>query len=306
MTTILEWQQYISDNSADFVDGKFSRTSLRMLNAALRKISEDGPSWSHYKEFARVNLVVGEDFTTAAITLGGTTLTVAVTETLLAKYVTEEWDLLFDDEASLTFRLASLTDAQTVELLSGQQWLNATITAGNLAFVRSLYDLPGVPERVEEVRLSDSQSELTYLPPADFDRYKAINPPLTGEPLHFTTRGDQIEFWPALASDGSRQAVLISYVRRAPKYTSLDDTSTDVDWDDRFDNLLEAALDVEISNKLRGSSPIGLEAALLTYAQRLSQARASDSSRVETSSTMRLGGRPPLDEARLFRRNSAT
>jgi len=306
MTTLGDWKAYVSDNWSSAADGQSDRVILRWINSALRKLITDN-TWSFYKRRARINLNQAEAGVAITTTQASRLISLGGAEIFKQKYVDEQWDLHFDDDTKRTYRLKEVlgNDTQQARMIEEHKFVGASLAAAGYKFVRSVYPLPDRVHQVLHVQLDSLSVPLVDLLPSEFDDLKQDQPTLTGEPTHYTVRGGNLEVWPALDTATTLSAVALSLVRRPKVYTLSDSDDEELDWDDRYDDLLEAALDLEIATKGRGSTQLDAGLSLTLYTQRLATNKATDQGAIRQRRTMKFGSLGSfVDEHRLFRRRT--
>lgn len=299
MTTLADLKQYVADNAADMADGKANRVILRHVNNALRRVHA-AHAWSFYRGRAQIALEVAETGSALTCTNDSAELSLATgSEIFKAKYLSDEWDLVVTVEDDLVFRLSEILTPKTARLATGQKWIGTTASSLAYTWRRSVYALPEGTTKVRQAQLATSRVDLTYLSPPDFDRYKLDLPTDSGEPDVFTLRGEDLELWPTLGSTDTRQTLQISYDRQPTAFSSAAPDNAPIDFDPRFMDLMERALDMEIVTHHRGSTTLDPGAVARAYEERLQTHKASDEGRVPASGNMSLS--VPLNRARIER-----
>lgn len=289
MTTLADLKRYVADNAADMADGKADRVILRHVNNALRRVVL-AHAWNFYKGRAQIALEVAETGSALAATADSDVLTLAAgSEIFKAKYLSETWDLAITSAPDLLFRLSEINDPKTARLVTGQKWIGTTGSSLAYTWKRSVYPLPTGTRYVRQAQLSASRIDLAYLNPADFDRYKLDQPTDSGEPDSFTIRGDTIEVWPAFAATDTRQTLQLSYDRQPVAYTSASPDGAAVDFEERYMDLVERAIDVEIATHHRSSTTLDPGLALRAFEDRLQIHKAADEGRRPQATTLSLG-----------------
>lgn len=304
MATLGDWKTYVQDNAADMSDGKADRVTLRLINNALRTVATDH-HWGFYRGSQRINLDQAASGSDLSITTGTRQATLGSSEIWLQKWVDEGWYLSITAETRFLFELKEIVSPAVARLLDEQEYVASTVSSGAYKLLRSKYDLPRNTIELKEVRLG-SQSGFTYMSPVDFDRYREVNSTTFGQPTYFTIRADTLEVWPPLDTSTTRDAVLFTYTRRPDEYDAQSDEDTELDWDSRFDDLLEAALDCEIAYKLAGSTVIDPEKADMVYRQKLARYKAEDQGGMQSTTQFSLGPRNRLTERELARRTAVS
>lgn len=288
MATLGDLKSYAADMAADAADGKAARVILRHVNAALRRVS-NAHDWSFYAARYVIPLDVGVAGSALSAAASATEVTLGGAEVFLQRYVDEAWDLKITGEDNVLFQLASLVTPQRAQLATGQRWFASAASAVAWTMRRGRYSLPDGCREVREVMLSDSRVQLVYLRPDLFDGYKLDQPTLGGDPQHYTVRGNYLELWPALESTSTAQALLLSYRRQPVDFTSAMPDTTPVDFEARWNDLLERAIDVEVAAHHRGSHSLDPTATMRLYEERLGHYKSLDGVRVQQRRQFRLG-----------------
>lgn len=293
MSTLGQLRSYVADNAADMADGKADRVILRHVNAAVMRVFHAHP-WSFYRAVAQIPLDVGETGTALSCTADSNVVTLASTEVFKSKYLDEGWILDVDEDDDLLFTLAEIRDNQTAVLADGQKWIGTTASSLAYTWRRSVYPLPDLTREVSQVQLSASRVDVIYLRPDLFDRVKLDQPTDVGEPRHYTIRGRFMEVWPTLAPTATRQTMQVHYLRNPRRFTDSDADETAVDFDARYDDLIERALDMEIVTHHRPSTTIDPGLAMQAFADRLAVYKAADEGLATRPRNMSLGRTPSL------------
>lgn len=278
MTTLADLKSYAADVAADAADGKAARVLLRHVNNAIRRVSL-AHAWSFYAARHQIPLELAVDGSALTVTADSDELVLTGTEVFLQAWVDEEWDLLVGTTAHL-FRLRELVTPQRARLATGQEWIGTSASAQDYTFMRSVYPLPDGCREVKDARLGTSRILLHYLSPVQFDAYKHDEPSSVGQPLCFTVRGSKLELWPVFQSTDTRDTLLLSYQRQPVVYTSASPDTAPVDFEERWIDLLERAIDVEVAAHHKGSNTLEPGLALRLYEERLQVYKSLDGGRV--------------------------
>jgi len=279
--------QYCADYLADASDGKSDRVIRRLVNAALSDLYSAHP-WTRFQAAAHVPLSPGVENDDVSIAQDGTVLTFGATSPVLQRYLTEKWDLVLEGDASIAFRLGSIDSSTQARLANGQRWIAATAANQSHKWTRSVYPLPDGCKSIREILLSSSHAGLLPVLPTTLDAYRWDTPDYTGQPTNYAIRERELEVWPPLGPDQARESVLIAYDRQPAILTENTDENSHVDFDSRWDDLLEAAIDVVIATRHREQSRFDMAAVTQRYLRRLEKAKGEDSQRTPASPTFSL------------------
>lgn len=268
-------RRYVVDQAADMADGKASRQTTRILNAALRAVAH-AHDWSFYRDRQVIALDVGVAGSYLAVTQGSRefTLDSTQTEVFLQTWVDEGREFLVTGDSGILFTIDHLVGPFMARM--HQEWVEATDTVTTYTVLRSKYDLPATTVKLWEVMLSSSRQILVELTPADFDFRKLEQISTTGDPLYYTVRGDQIEVWPALGSSSDPAALLISRQKLPALINDSDVDDTDVDWPDRLADLLERAIDVQVLQFFKASTTLDPALTIKSYGETLARYKSAD------------------------------
>lgn len=290
MTTLGDLKQYTADVAADMADGKASRVILRHVNNALRRVFL-AHAWNFYRGRAQIALEVAETGSTLTATNDSDvlSLTAAGSEIFKAKYLSEKWDVSIAGDTNLLFRLSEIMTPKSARLAVGQKWIATTGSSKAYTWVRSVYPLPTGTRYVRQAQLSSSRIDLGFLNPADFDRYKLDQPTDTGEPDVFTVRGDDLEVWPPFGSSDTRQTLQLAYDRQPVAFTSASPDNSPIDFEERYMDLVERAIDVEVATHHRGSTTLDPSLTLRAFEDRTQIHKAADEGRRPRADSMTLG-----------------
>jgi len=290
MATLGQLREYVADNAADMSDGKADRVILRHVNAALMRVFHAHP-WSFYRDTAQIALDAAE--TGSAMTLTSDSKLISVTgEVIHRRYLDEGWLLDVTGEDDLLFSLASIEDNTHATLTT--EWIAATSATTAYTWRRHTYPLPELTREVAQIQLSGTKVDVTYVRPDILDRLRFDTPTDEGDPRHYTIRGRYLEVWPTPASTATRQSLQIHYTRNPRRFTSADPDETAVDFDTRYDDLIERALDLEIVTHHQGSTTIDTGLALQTYQERLAVYKSADEGLAVRPRNMTLRTAPSL------------
>lgn len=278
-------REYATDHAGSAADATAQREITRWINAALRLCAESH-EWSFLRDVVSVPLTVGVAGVYLAVTQDSDefTLDAAQSEVFLQTWVDQERILLVEDDPNQHFTLSAVIEPRRARLASGLMWTADSATGVSYTVVRSLYDLPALTREVKEARLASSRAVVAAMTATDFDNHKLNQMSQTGSPLYYTVRGDSIEVWPPLpAGDGD----VLQLVRvRSPATVSVTSpNTTDLDWPDALEDVLQKAVDVEIVRTAKSTSRLDPTLTLGAFAEALTRGRARDSVRQERANS---------------------
>lgn len=300
-----ELRRYIADMLADPSGGKSDRVIQRVANAALSGIY-GAHAWTRFRSIAHVPLDLALARTSLSIALDGNQLTCGASEVLLQKFVDESWLLTITGDNDLFFTLSHLENERSARLSTGQKWIQTTASAVAGVFKRTRYPLPDGCQTVRACELAVGGRCLTALRSDQFDRLRFENPTETGSPQWFTARQGEIEVWPTLGASTTRDALVLSYDREPAVFTTSTPDGTEVDWDDRWDDLIRLAVDMELASRHQAVSRLDPMVCRTRLKERLHTCKGDDEGLVEGTTTMTLGGSGGWSEADFYRLHGTT
>lgn len=300
---VREAYQYCADYLSDASDGKADRVIRRIVNAALSELSASHP-WTRYQAAAQIPLDVGVNGAAVSIAQDDDVLTFGATSQVRQKWLAEKWGLTITGDTSLRFALGSIDSTLEARLKPGQRWLQAAAVAATHVWTRHVYPLPDGCKAVREILLSTSRVGMIDVAPTVLDALLWETPTQTGQPINFTVRERQIEVWPPLGPTTTREALLVAYERQPAVLTDQSDEDAALDWDERWDDLFQSALDVTIASKHAAQTTVNLGAVAQRYRDRLQRAKGEDGQRTPPAVMFGLRELPELAsvEALRFRR----
>lgn len=279
-------RRHVVDNAADMADGKAARMTTRHINAALEQCASSH-DWSFLRD--RQPLVLGAPVTGSALAVvqGSELFTLTLPETWLQTYVDQDRELAVEGDDGVHYGFDSLVTPQIARMTSA--WTGDSDATATWTLYRVAYDLPTNTSVVDDVRLTESQSPLTELTPADFDWQKQEQIGSTGDPIFYVVRGDVIEFWPVPTVSRS---LVISRKRVPARVTDTTPESTVIDWPDRFTDVLLRALDMQVV--MAHSKTTTLNPMLTNQAWATTIARAKETDGLRQPGPLTFGLRRPI------------
>jgi hypothetical protein len=302
LATLGDLRQYAVDMLADASDGKSDRVVQRVVNDALSKVYSAHP-WSRFRALTHIPLTQAVARTSLTIASDSNQLTCGSSEVFLQRFVDERWMLTITGDDDLFFTLSHLENERSARLTDPQKWIAASASAVAGVFKRTVYPLPEGCLAIRDVELNASHFQLVRLRPDRLDREKFETPTETGSPQYFAVRQGEIEVWPPLGTSTTREALLISYEREPRTFKTTDPDGAEVDWEERHDDLLRLAIDLEVASRYSSVSRIDPGVAMARYRDRLSVLKGDDEGIVVTSTNMTLGMGGGESEADRFRRS---
>jgi hypothetical protein len=275
---------YCADHLADAADGKADRVVRRTVNAALSDLTAAHP-WTRYQAAAQIPLSPGVAGDDVSIAQDGQVLTFGSTAQVLPRYLLEKWDLTITGDDSLMFRLGAIDSPTQARLAGEQRWIAAAAANAAHLWRRTVYPLPDGCKRVREILLATTRCGLAVLQPAQLDARRWDSPLDNGTPDSFAIREREIEVWPPLGEDATRDTLQIAYDRQPSFLTQHSNQDADVDFDPRWDDLLEASIDVVLATKHPKESGLSFPIVTARYMRRLEKAKGEDSTRTARPST---------------------
>lgn len=299
-----ELRQYVADYLADASDGKSDRVIQRVVNNALAAVY-GAHTWSRFRAMAHVVLDQAVTRSSVGAELDAERITLGASEVFLQRWVDEGWLLTIEGEDHLLFQLRHLEHDRSALLAEGQRWIRATASDLDAAVKRSVYPLPDGCRTIMSIETAAGGICLVRLTPTGMDRLKYDCPTETGSPQYFTARQGQLEVWPPLGPTTTREVLVLHYERQPRVFTVSDADHEPIDWDERWDDVIRAAVDVELASKHQAQSRINPQSANALYRERLMTCKADDEGLIQESSQMvlGLGSTAFMAEEFLFRRS---
>jgi hypothetical protein len=279
---------YCGDHLADAADGKADRTFRRIVNEALSDLSAAHP-WTRYQGSAQIPLSIGVSGTAVTIAQDDNVLTFGATSQVLPRYLAEKWRLTITGESTLGFQLGAIDSSTQARLASAQKWIATAAAAAAHVWTRTIYPLPDGCKKIRELALASSRVPLTLVLPAELDALRWDNPTETGTPDQFAVREREIEVWPPLGPSGTRDALQLAYDRQPAVLTEQSDVDAELDFDPRWPDLVEAAIDVVLATKHPKESGLSFAVTSARFMRRLEKAKGEDSARGPRPTTFGLG-----------------
>ena len=311
--TLGELRQYCSDHaSPDSAGTSADREFMVWINAALEDIYTEF-EWDHLEHKTKILLEKQEEVSTLGLTEGSKAITLSGADTFASKYVSEEWELFVEGEGDEVFRLESIDDSptnQNATMKDGDEWTNADASNKTAYFVKTRYSLPTNCLQVVRCQVIEPNFNVRWRTPAQFDVEKAAFPKQKGTyPYYFTTRQGKLEVWPPAADEYFKLG--ISYRKGVTRYSTSDDDSTEIDWEEKYRDLLQKAILVQACISQGEEAPVPLGAAAAFYEKKLKLLKALDVNRVPKTGPMGLDlpnvnvrGLRPRDRSASWRINS--
>ena len=266
--------------SPDSSGATATREFIHWINAALARLYAE-QSWNHTLEATKITILPKEAGASFAVTQGASTFTIV---SLLAKYVDDQWDLHSEDEPDQILRVKTRTNATNGILNDGDVWIQSTLASGTVSWHKTIYDLPSNAKQIYLVKLMQTRDLLMGVIPHKFDLYRLEQPKETGFPRIYTLRDNKIEFWPAPSTD--YYSVTVSYRKAPARYTTATVTSTELDWPQEWEDLLQKAIQLEAAITLGEDSPIPYPLAKGEFEERLENYKSLDSKKDTPSGPM--------------------
>lgn len=229
--------------SPDLAGGTADREFMKWINSALVRLYKAAPWDRLVREEKR--LIYPQEKFTAVLGLTQASLAVVVSAgALLAKYVSERWELAVDGYDRGTFELAAMAvGGLTGTLRTGDEWPNATSTTLTGYFLNTRFALP-LAKNVTRVQVVESGLPVTLLTPTQFDKQRDLWGTGHGsDPRFCTFRRGVLEVWPHPGENYRKLSVTYQLA-----FTRIADTALDADtveWDEEQQDLLEKAILVE-------------------------------------------------------------
>jgi hypothetical protein len=281
--TLADLRTYCAEIAGPDMSGSTAdREHMIWINNAIRRVFS-ALAWDRIEHQQKLYVEPEESGSAMNVTQGSRSL-VLTAGTFLAKYVTERWELVIDGEGSQTFELASIDNDPTntqATMRVGDEWILATATGKTYYFLKTIYELPDNAKRVQRVQVLGSGQELIQLQPHEFDLQKAHNPAQRGAyPRFYCFRKNNLEIWPHPGS--TRLKLGITYVKGPPApYTTATAGTQEIDWDEEWRDLLEAAIRIEAAVTQGENAPIPYAIAVTEWEQRLKTYQGLDNMRGE-------------------------
>ena len=269
--------------SPDSSGATATREFVYWINAALARLYAE-QSWNHTLGVAKITIVPEEAATGIAINKGAVAFTIG--SDLLAKYVDDKWDFHIDAEPDQSFRVQTKVDADNGVMEAQDIWIQANLSGGTGSWHKTVYDLPDNAKEIYSVRLMQTRDQLVGVIPHKFDVYRIEQPKEVGFPRIYTLRDNKIEIWPAPSSD--YYSLTISYRKAPARYTTATATTTEIDWPQEWEDLVQKAIQVEAAITLGEDSPIPYMLAKSEFEERLENYKALDSKKDTPSGPMQL------------------
>jgi len=270
--------------SPDSSGATATREFIYWINAALARLYAE-QSWNHTLGVAKITLLPEEGGTGFGATQGSASVTFSG-GTLWDRYVDDQWDLHSADEADQTFKIQTKASVSAGTLKDGDIWIQATLTGGVITWRKTIYDLPENAKEIYSIRLMQTRDELVGVVPHKFDLYKIEQPKEVGFPRIYTLRDNKIEIWPAPTTD--YYSLTVSYRKAPARYTTATVTTTELDWPQEWEDLIQKAIQVEAAITLGEDSPIPYPLAKSEFEERLENYKALDSKKDTPSGPMDL------------------
>jgi hypothetical protein len=303
LATLGDLRTYTLDMLADASDGKSDRVAQRVINDALAKVFSAHP-WSRFRALTHIPLDQAVARTSLSIALDSNNLTCGSSEVFLQKFVDQRWMVTITGDDDLFFTLSHLDNERSARLTDPQKWITTSASAVAGVFKRTVYSLPTGCLAVRDVELNASRYQLVRMRPDRLDREKFENPTETGSPQYYCVRQGEIEVWPPLGTTTTREALLVSYEREPAVFKVTDPNGLKVDWEERHDDLLRLAIDLEVATRYGGVSRLDPAVAMARYRDRLQTLKGDDEGIVVTTTSMSLGMGSLTDpEEFVFRRS---
>ena len=244
------------------------------INAALRRIHAEH-YWTHYSAVDRIYLDPEETGSNLVVTQDSVNITLTSGETFKTKYLTERWHLHVNGEGRMTFELKEIVGPTEANLKDGHNYTQASTTE-SYTWSRHIYPLPNEAIRVLRIELMQNRFDLRHLQPHEFDLQRQSTPTQRGnDPIFYTFRGGNVEVWPAPGTQ--RHTLMVTYQKGPPSYKNDDVDDTAIDWDMRWDDLLQKAVILEASITQGSNAPVQMGVAKMEYEECLNNKKEDDS-----------------------------
>lgn len=256
------------------------------INAALARVYME-LEWDKLQHQATIPIEIAEEYSSDLTLVLGSSAVYSAGGNLLAKYVTEEWDMVVDGESQRVFRLGTFTDVNNATMRTGDRWSQASAAGKSVTFAKTKYSLPDNAFQVQRVQVLQSGAPLARLTPEEFDRQKAFNATLlSGHPRFYTLRDETLEVWP---HPGTTYVDLgISYRKGPTIYTVASLDSAEIEWPVTYADLIYKAILLEAAITQGEDSPVPYPVALREFDHRLGRFKNLDSDRRERAGPMSL------------------
>lgn len=272
-------QEIASPNSSGL---QAERDFMVWINAALIRIYTEF-QWDEIDSVQKITILPVETGDLLTVTQGSLALVLTGAETFLAKYVTDEWSLSIDGESRFAFELASIDDSptnQNATLKDGDEWIGASGSGTSYTFAKTKYTLPDDATRIQRVEVLRNGLPVHVLSPQLFDRERAVEPTQTGAwPRVCCFRNQKIEIWPHPGD--SYLKLEVSYRKGPPNYSTADTDATTLDWPEKFEDLLQKAIQLEAALALGESSPVPFGVLAASWEECLNRYKALDANKAE-------------------------
>jgi len=269
--------------SPDSSGATATREFIYWVNAALARLYAEA-SWNHTLEVTKITILPEEAGAAFTVVKGAGTFTVT---SILAKYATEQWDFHSGDEPDQVFRVQSVDAAPTPNtgtFNDGDIWIQDNVTSGTVSWHKTIYDLPSNAKQVYLAKPMQTRDLLMGVVPHKFDLYRLEQPKEIGFPRVYTLRDNKIEFWPAPSTD--YYSVTVSYRKAPARFTTATVTSTELDWPQEWEDLIQKAIQLEAAITLGEDSPIPYPLAKGEFEERLENYKSLDSKKDSPSGPM--------------------
>lgn len=294
---------YCADNLADASDGKSDRTIRRIVNAALSEL-QAAHEWTRYQATAAIPLDLGVTNTAVTVAQDDDVLTFGATSQVLPRYLSESWHLSVTGDDQALLQIGSIDSPTQARLVSPQRWTAVSVTAAEHTWKRSVYPLPARCKAIRACMLQQAQVYVSGVSLAELHMQRFSLPTETGQPLYFALNDTALEVWPPLGADGTRDTLLLTYYRQPAQLGEHTSENDLIDFDPRWDDLLEAAFDMQIAARFGKSTTLTPGMASARYRDRLSKAKGEDGGRDPEPRTFGLSRVPTygeLDRSRFSR-----
>lgn len=265
------------DSSGDTANREF----VHWINAALARLYAEA-SWNHTLTTTKITILPQVDTTGVGIAQGSDTV---VAVSFSSSYIEEQWDFHIDAEPDQTFRVkATAGGPARATFVDGDIWIQSTLSGGTGSWHKTIYPLPFNAKQIYLVKLMQTRDLLMGVVPHKFDLYKLEQPKEVGFPRIYTLRNNRVEFWPAPSTD--YYSVTVSYRKAPARFTTATVTTTELDWPQEWEDLLQKAIQLEAAITLGEDSPIPYPLAKGEFEERLENYKSLDSKKDTPSGPM--------------------
>jgi len=266
--------------SPDSSGSTAQREFVVWINSALSRLHAEF-SWDEHEHERKINVPPQETGVALNVTQDSLALVLTAAETFLAKYVTEEWDLVITGDNYQTFRLASIDDSptnQNATMRAGDEWIESTATGSTYYWIKRRFELPDNALQVVRVQNLKTFLSIRVVSSQEFDSISANNVTQRGNyPQLATFRDGKLEIWPHPGAE--RIKLGITYRKGPTVYTTATTDATEIEWPDHWLDLLQKAISLEAAVTQGADAPIPYKLARVEFEDALRRYKGIDNNK---------------------------